>query len=429
MAPASVSPAQQATTDRHAVIWRRATAAILAGLVVYLLYHITKFRPFWPSDFTHERLGDFSILIIESDFIATHGRYRAATLPDPSSFFFPYTPPATVLFNIYGLLGPGPGLWLFWIAKGASVIAILACGLRLAGAADRAERWAIALVALLAADYFVHHDLRQQNINLIYVAIVAASLLPATPALIGGALIGLSATIKLYSFVLLPWLLWRRRYAQFLWAGASLAALWIAAPVLYYGFDTATQLYRDWIDELQKSGTLAVYNAPAPWITLRHFLARTFDWPPFGHPTVTALLVLQGSWLALVGAYFLATRGPAPDAPARDGADAAVLMMLPLPFSTVLQPTHGTPMLLAFVLIAAAVLDGRRSRALRVTMAGLIVLAIVLRRAIQEWSLRGGMTFAILGICVLGLLLIVRPQHPAPANGQPSGLADGSRFA
>jgi hypothetical protein len=415
--PASKLPPEAA--ERRALFWRRASAAILTFLTFYLLYHITKFQPFWPRDFAHERLIDFSILFTESEFIATHGRYRATTLPDPSSFFFPYTPPATVLFNLYAWLGPGIGFWLFWLAKGVAVIAILVCSLRLAGAAERAERWAIAVAGLLAADYFVHHDLRQQNINLIYVAIVAASLLPATPALVGGVLIGLSATIKLYSFVLLPWLLWRRRYAQFFWAGASLAAFWIAAPVLYYGFDTTVQLYRDWLDELQKSGTLAVYNAPAPWITLRHFLARTFGWPPFGDPTAAALLVLQGSWLALVGAYFLATRDAAADGPMRDGADAAVLMMLPLPFSTVLQPTHGVPMLLAFVLIAAAAADGRRSRALRLTLAGAIVAAIVLRRAIQEWSLRGGMTFATLCLCVIGLLALVRaqkrPMEPARA--------------
>jgi hypothetical protein len=249
---------------------------------------------------------------------------------------------------------------------------------------------------------------------------VAAALLPATPALVGGVLLALATTFKLYSLVFLPWLLWRRRFAAFASCVATLVVLWAVLPFVFFG-GAAPAIFADWIAELRNSGTTLVYQMPAPWITLRHFVVGLLGTPPFETPVTTVLTVLQVAWLAAVGAYFWLTRPavlPAP--PLHTGADAAVLMMLPLPFSTTLQPTHGVPTLLAFTIIIVAACDARRPTAARAVLAALVLAALVLRQAMKEWALRGGMTFAILCLCLAGLALVVgRRRAKAPSDSAP----------
>jgi hypothetical protein len=395
--------------------WRAATIAVLVFIAGYILYHMTKFRPFWPESFTQEGLGDFSIMMEESRFIVANGHTRAAATGRPDLYFFPYAPPAVILFYAYSVLGAGLGFWLFWAAKAASVFAILWSGLAFAGAQAMRWRWGAALVALLAADYFVHYDLRQQNINLVYVAMVALALLPATPALMGGVLLALASTFKLYSLVFLPWLLWRRRFMALAACVATLVALWVALPLAFFGNATPA-IYGDWLAELRNSGTLTIYHASAPLITLRHFVTGMMGVAPFDTPVTVALAALQIVWLALVGAYFWTTRPTSlPEPPTQTGADAAVLMLLPLPFSTILQPTHGAPTLLAFTIMVAAACDARRAMASRATIGAIVLAALVLRQAMKDWALRGGMTFAILCLCVIGLALVVRADRkPRP---------------
>ena len=397
---------------------RLARGIACAVLAVYVAYHMTKFRPFWPTSFTQDGLGDFSILIDDGSLVATTGRTRAALSATPERFFFPYTPPASILFFLYGHLGPGLAFWGFWLVKAASVFAIVWAGLGFAGARGRPAAWLAALAALLAADYFVHYDLRQQNINLVYVAVVALGLLPATPAALAGVLLALACTFKLYSFVFVPWLHWRGRHRAAAVCVAALALLWIALPLAWFGFAGTLQVYRDWLEEIRKSGTMAIFTAPAPLITLRHFLAGTFDLPPFAPETARLLLALQMVWLALVAAYFWLTRPQDVPSPLQDGADAAVLMMLPLPFSTILQPTHGAPTLLAFVMLAAAALEPARPRGIRIALAGSLAAAMILRRAMDSWALRGGMTYLVLCIGVAGLgVLLLAERRAGNARG------------
>jgi hypothetical protein len=387
--------------------WRAASIAALVFIAGYILYNMTKFRPFWPDSFTTEGLGDFAILMDESQFVVAHGGYRATLTGRPDLYFFPYAPPAVILFYFYSYLGPGLAFWLFWATKAASVLAILWSGLVYAGAAALRARWLVAVVAVLAADYFVLYDLRQQNINLVYVAMVALALLPATPALLGGVLLGLATTFKLYSIVFLPWFLWRRRFTALAVCIATLVVLWAVLPFAFFG-DAVPTLFAGWLAELRNSGTILVYQAPAPLITLRHFVAGLLGTPPFEAPVATVLAVLQAGWVAAVGAYFWLTRpASVPEPPLQTGADAAVLMMLPLPFSTILQPTHGVPTLLAFTIMIAAACDARRPMAQRATLGALVLAALVLRQAMKQWSLRGGMTFAILCLCLAGLAVVV----------------------
>jgi hypothetical protein len=299
------------------------------------------------------------------------------------------------------------------------VFAILWSGLVFAGAQAMRLRWLVAVAALVAADYFVLYDLRQQNINLVYVAMVVLALLPATPALLGGVLLALATTFKLYSVVFLPWLLWRRRFVALAACVATLAVLWAVLPFAVFG-GAAPAIFADWLAELRKSNTLVIYQASAPLITLRHFVVGLLGTPPFEAPVTTVLALLQAAWLAAVGAYFWATRPAAlPEPPRQAGADVAVLMMLPLPFSTILQPSHGVPTLLAFTIMIAAACDTHRPAAQRATLAGLVLMALVLRRAMQDWALRGGMAFAILCLCLAGLAIVVGRRVGARSGRAP----------
>ncbi len=388
---------------------RGAEAATLAALVVYWFYFATRARWVWTApDFLQPWMGDFSILMTSSIQIGVTGRYPALDGPGLPGFF-PYAPPAVVMFIVFGWLGPSLGMTVFLLLKLAALAAVLWAALSMTGAARAPGRAAVAVIAVAAADPWISSDLRQNNMNVIYVALVAVGAVGVARSA-GGTLLAVATAFKLYSGLFLPWLAITGRLRAAAIMVVALIGLFVVLPLVWFGPATTISLYRDWLAQIEASGTRAIHDSPGPWITLRRFLSLTMNADPFADAVAAGILVLQAAWIGVLAAYAWATRGVDRTAPFAIGADAGVLMLAPLPFSTVLQPTHGSPLLLVHGLLAAVALDRAQDRSTRMMCVGVIAATIALQWSLRPWAWRGGVFFAVICLAVLGLAVASRAR-------------------
>src|SRR5579883_2093609 len=204
-------------------------AALAAGLVVYFLYHATRFEPARLAMLTPN--VDTSILYSRAREILRSAAYPARLSRGNFNQVFPY-PPSAVL--IFGALASG-GERIFTAVWTLLMAAALLIALGSAVAGERGEiraAWlALGALSLLFCDSPVAWDLRSGNSNLVYLGIVMASfaLMRRRPQ-IAGALLGVSFSLKLYSGLLLLWLLLNGPKRALYAAMAVSAALWLVLP-------------------------------------------------------------------------------------------------------------------------------------------------------------------------------------------------------
>lgn len=380
---------------------RQWAVAALIGLVLYVLYHTLKFRLETLADPT--AVVDFTIMYSHSRWIVATGHYPNLA----TGQFFPYAPPMVVLFSWFGIVDLAVARAVWVLMKAAALLIVLLGGLKLIGADRRPERWLIVIAAVISADPAVHWDLRTHNNVLIYLALIVGALLAARgrPWLAGG-LLAMSATLKLYSGLFLPWLLWRGCF-RWLWASSVFLALfWIALPLAWFRPSGALLLYREWLGQIAHASTAIFYAAPAPLISLRHGLAGLFGLEPFGTAMGLALWSVRFGWLALLAGYVLVRHRRGPIGAIVTPSDAVVLMLAPLPFSPILQPTHGAPLLLGAIILIGAALDARHPPRLRVALALAATIGFVLGKIFPDFAVRGAVTFAIYAVQIAGLLLL-----------------------
>jgi hypothetical protein len=385
---------------------RTAQAAIGLVLFLYLAYHLTRFRlaGVWPI----APVGDASIL-----YDNAIGIFQRVAYPD--AIAFPYSPSAVVLFRALAAAGPT----IFMLTWYALMVAGLIVSVRAALTQERAELRAawplIGIIAILLADSPIRWDLRNANSNLVYLGLVMAGYgLAGRRPLLAGTLVGLSISLKLYSGLLLAWLIVNGP-RRMLYAGvAAMAVLWIALPLLLFSAEGTLQLYAGWKQQIEKIGDLS-YQAylatlPAgPPLTTLHRAVVTLTGESFQSGRTQALVwLLRGGWVALLAWYAWRCRDClVAQVPSRAAlADWTVLLLAPLPFSPWLEPYHAIPLLVAAVLCTAIAMDRETARFDRLlALAALATLALFLAAGVS-FEVRGLALLAqFFGIAaILGLL-------------------------
>lgn len=389
-----------------------AIAAAL-GFAFYFAYHLTGLRiaAVWPL----VPRGDASIIYDHARAIFGHASYAADAI-------FPYPPPAVIIVRALELGGP--------VAFACVWYALMALGLLVSARASLAQEgrdvqaaWlAIGFTALLFADAPVSWDLRNTNSNLIYLGIVMAGYgLLGRRSLLAGALIGLSVAFKLYSGLLLVWLLFNGPRRAAIGAGIAVIVLWLVLPVALFGPDGTRVLYGSWIGQIKAisdpllHAKLSAGAGGPPLVTLRRaVVALTGD--DFGSTkTVMRLWALWSIWLGVLAWYawrrHRSLPAPAPSRPAL--ADWIVLLLAPLPFSPWLEPYHAVPLFVGATLCIVIGADrdmSRKDRLAALLALGTLLLFIAIK---VPFVVRGlGMT-AQFSIVVLALAF-VRPRLRRP---------------
>lgn len=402
--------------------WTRVGAIVsLAIAAAYFLYEACKFR--FASLFVLS--GDASIIFQQSLTIAASGRYPAQIALGNFNAIFLYPPPAVLIFAALARLGPT----LFMTAVEAlTFVALFAVARLCLSYEDRsvARLWPLLLLPVILLTYNpIEYDLFGRNVNLTILALTlsAFALLRRVP-IVSGVLLALAISLKLYSGLLLIWLLVFNRKAA-VSCIVALAGLWIVAPLLYWGGGGAVQMYRGWLDQLVIANGSWVYAMAGtgfgpPLITLRLAASRLLAADPFGSEVRSLLLVLQGVWVCVLAVYgYRAWRRRASDGMWRATlADWFVLLVAPLPFSTWLEPYHAVALIPGFVLCMVLALD----RSLGTGARSMLVLACLASAAVKELPIPFEMRGLVFTVQFTLVILALSVVHPALHGGQVSRL-------
>ncbi len=403
------------------------STALGIGLVLYFAYLATRFHlaNVWPLAPT----GDAFIRFEQARLIFKLGDYPARAATFHINGVFPYPPPAVLIFYWLGAGGPGlyTGVWLAGMAAG--LVVTLRASLTAERRDMRAAWLLIAAVALIFADGPVGWDLRNSNSNLVYLGLILGgyAILDRRPML-AGVLMGLSIALKLYSGLLLLWLLFNGFWRALRACTGTVILLAVAWPVATWGTDGAVQMYFGWLEQLKiiadpqiHAGLASGFSGP-PVVSLgRAAMALTHE-GPLGTATQAAVVTMWMIWIAVILWYAAQAARSYPVAvPSRAAlADWMVLLLAPLPFSPWLEPYHAIPMVPSAILFVVVALDdGVSVRDRRIAIAALAALLVTLAIDLP-FALRGlvllvqfVVVIVAFGLLRPGLSVVTEPHRAA----------------
>ena len=232
---------------------RRVQGLIGAAFVFYLLYHLTRFQfaQMWPIVL----VGDAAIL-----FESSRDTFTRAAYPDGT---FPYSPSAVILFRrARPRRTDGLHAWLVRLMAAGLVVSV-----RAALTQERAEiraAWPlIGAVAVILAGSPISWDLRNANSNLVYLGLVMAGYaLAGRRPVLAGMLVGLSVSLKLYSGLLMAWLMVNGPRRMFYAGAAAMVILWIVLPLaLVWPRWHACNSTRGWREQVAHIADLTYHTA------------------------------------------------------------------------------------------------------------------------------------------------------------------------
>src|SRR5262245_11220029 len=291
----------------------------------------------------------------------------------------------------------------------------------------RAAWLLIGIVSILIADAPISWDLRNANSNLICVGLVMAgyALIGRLPAL-AGILAALAFSIKLYSGLLLIYLLVNGPKRAPAAAPATVFILWLGLPVGLFGTDGAWRLYSGWSEQLRTISdpslhtSLAIGAGGPPIVSLQKAIVN-FTGAKFGSVTTRAwLLAIETIWLAALLVYAWRCRGtflvPIPSRAAL--VDWVVLMLAPLPFSPWLEPYHAVPVLVAVLLCVAVALNDHQLQSDRMIMLAAVAALSFFIVVKVPFAFRGFGLVAQFFVLVLALAYL-RPRLAKQTHQRP----------
>jgi hypothetical protein len=399
---------------------RGVQAGIAAAFVLYLLYHLTRFQfaQMWPIAL----VGDAAIL-----YEASRDTFTRAAYPDGT---FPYSPSAVILFGTLGLAGPTAFMLGWYVLMAAGLVVSVRAAVTQERAEIRAAWPLIGVIAVILAGSPISWDLRNANSNLVYLGLVMAGYgLAARRPVLAGVLVGLSVSLKLYSGLLMAWLMVNGPRRMFYAGAAAMVILWIVLPLALFGFDGTWELYAGWRKQVAHIADLTFHTALAanretgpPLVTLHRAIVNLTGASFESSLTHNWLWVLRAIWLASLLWYaWRCRRCLFAAAPSRAAlADWTVLLIAPLPFSPWLEPYHAIPLLVGAMLCTAIALDKQvQQRDRTIACAALAALALFLVVRVP---------FAIRGLQILAQFLVLttalgllRPRLPrSPATYHPN---------
>jgi hypothetical protein len=283
----------------------------------------------------------------------------------------------------------------------------------------------IGAVAVILAGSPISWDLRNANSNLVYLGLVMAGYgLSSRRPVLAGVLVGVSVSLKLYSGLLMAWLMVNGPRRMFYAGVAAMVILWIVLPLALFGFDGTLRLYAGWREQVAHIADLTYHTALAanretgpPLVTLHKAIVNLTGESFQSAMTHAWLWVLRAIWLAALAWYaWRCRRCLLAAAPSRAAlADWTVLLIAPLPFSPWLEPYHAIPLLVGAMLCTAIALDKQIQQHDRVIASAALAAMALFLVVRLPFPIRG---LQILGqflalTVALGLLRPCLPRSPA----------------
>lgn len=344
----------------------------------------------WPNT-----MVDFHLLCEYSRSVVDAGIYPPQYCYPPSSValqFIVASMPFSAAAALWLALTTAAAIGIWRLLAGASNLGMLAAAP------------AILAAYTIVSPYF-HWELRSQNCNLIYFAAVLAALVLLTRGrdTAAGVLLAFSIALKLYSVLLVPYLLCLRRWRA---AAAALIAsigFWLVLPAVVCGPGGLSGIYTAWWAEFRANSSGAA-NLEHPILTslANASAAMARD----GHALAGAVVpAMWGAWLALAGyAAFNLRYGPGDTRQIL--ATGSLLLLAPVALSPYLEMYHALPAAIPAWLIAVAALGPAGTPRSRLPACLLLAASLILALSPSEWATRGlRVNLHLLLLCGGSLLL------------------------
>jgi|GEM_PF-2476955 len=299
----------------------------------------------------------------------------------------PYPPPA-MAFQASTTIFSFPTAAALWLPL--TGLAAVASYLALARALNLFRRPG-ALIALPLAHfvvaYYFQWDMRSVNCNLLMLAAIlfgCTALAEGRDAAAGGWFAA-SVALKLFPFLILPYLAWTRRWSAFGWTVVFSLVFWIGVPLIAFG-SGFTDVYAGWVNEVTRVTDPTMKHAHPILISLEKAALHVTSTATAARAVV---LGVCGLWVGIGLAGAAACWGTRP----RDGyaivAHVSLLVLGPLAVNPYLEPYHLVLLAAPAVLLIAAAIDPHQTSRVRFVAAIGFVLGTVILKASSPWEVRG----------------------------------------
>ena len=249
-------------------------------------------------------------------------------------------------------------------------------------------RWGLAFLGYLVASPFFHWELRSQNCNLLFLmaVLMAASCLQRRRFSAAGGFLALSIALKLFSILVIPYLLWKRQFQAFAWTAIGMVAFWIVLPAIVFGPERFDTVYRGWLYQMAESSRNVADLAHPILISLPN-AAHAVDAQNAGW--IVGAVWLVWTTVAAFGAVAAWYRRDTPADAFGLLADIALLILGPISVSPYLEPYHPIVCAIPAMLLICATADSQQRSRVRLLAASLFMCGIVLSFYPAHWSARG----------------------------------------
>ncbi|MBX7106106.1 MAG: DUF2029 domain-containing protein [Gemmataceae bacterium] len=385
----------------HSPVVQWLAVVCLVGWIGYAALGKTVFgQTRWPDGMVDYRLiYDFSHSIVTTKTYSAKHSY----------------PPPAIAFHY------ATAQWSYPVAAGVylalNIVATLGCCAILASLirpGGKVGTGVAVLLAFVAAAQAFTWELRSQNCNAFFLLALLGAVwcLDRGHTAPAGLLLAFSFSLKLFSVLVIPYLLWRREGRAFAWTLVGIALFWVAVPLALFGAEGIGPVYASWWNQIA-SASRGQADLTHPILISLHNAAHVLTG---GSEAGIAAIIrsTQIIWV-MVGltAMWLAVRRDNSEATALGWlTDVGLLTLGPLATSPYLEVYHLVGLMCPAAVLTHVAADGRQSRRLRLTAAIAFWAAIALAAAPTPWRYRGAWTNAQLLLITTGAVAVCGLRRP-----------------
>jgi hypothetical protein len=220
-----------------------------------------------------------------------------------------------------------------------------------------------------------------------------------------GFLIAFSFSLKLFSLLLIPYLLWSGRRKAFAWTCVFLAVFWFALPPGVFGWEGSRLVYADWFGRLRH----AVDYPPTAEHPILISLHRSAAYLAGGDARGAGLILnaFRALWFALgVGTWLVSRQRQASAGSFGLLADVGLLLLAPVAVSPYLESYHVVPLIIPSLLLVLTAVDSKQAISLRLLAVLFFVASACSAWIPADWELRGLIVNVKLLLAVGGVVLV-----------------------
>ncbi len=422
--------------------WARAPFGPHSLLILFIAANLILVAdPLVPQLFGHGKHKDYPLWYEVGRQVLTGGALYGVAPGGRLAFLYP--PFAAVLLAPFSLAGRTFSILCISLVNVASWWGAVRLSDRLAGVPGPKAWWIVALPSAIALPFIWDmYDLGQPNLMLLAMMLAGLALMQAGRSWSAGAMFAAAAAIKAFPIAILPYLLWRRR-----WASAAAMILFtglflFVAPAPFRGFERNLAEMKTWSQGMVFSASEKGFGQRPEqnwgWknnsvIAVTHRFVRPVNAEaedPAAAPLYVNVLDLtydQANWVvlglaALIGVGFIAAMPRwRRRTPASDAAEFALLIALMTIASPLARAYYFVWLLFPFTLIVYRAALDPEPRVRRILW-GLLGLSLVLFTAgisvvKPHWlPALGNMLWATLVLIGALVWLMRRSATPAPAG-------------